>query len=229
MSMYTSSVIIIVNRIRFKGTMTKWPIKNLNRNIIAYLTIFHVVKYGDLKMLGLYLETSYNKSWILQYVKYTKRINIAKFHDKIMCFWQKKSENATKHKIKQKSLPEPRIEPWTFCTLVGCVTSGPRSQLKVSIVVKLFNCFNAMVRNINKKPKHFNKFIFSCYILTYTDTYIWLFLIFTGYGSRFHCLNINNIRQFWPKDSMFNFEVVDSKRFMHSINAMTLKHAIMNI
>jgi len=52
-----------------------------------------------------------------------------------------KTENQT-----WKSLPEPGIEPGTPCTPVGCVTSGPPSQLNVSIVFKQINCFNAMGR-----------------------------------------------------------------------------------
>ena len=58
------------------------------------------------------------------------------------------------------------IEAGTSRAQVGCVTSGQTSQLKVTIVVKLFNCFNAMCRNVNKQsricgPHIFNKVIFS--------------------------------------------------------------------
>jgi len=34
------------------------------------------------------------------------------------------------------------FEPGTSCTQSGCVTTAPPSQLGVSIVVKLLNCFN---------------------------------------------------------------------------------------
>jgi len=43
-----------------------------------------------------------------------------------------------------KTLPEPGIEPVTSYTQSGCVTTAPSSKLRVSIVVKLFNCFDAM-------------------------------------------------------------------------------------
>jgi len=51
-------------------------------------------------------------------------------------------------------------------TQSGCVTSAPPSQLRVTIVVKLFNCFNAIGQNVNKQsqiggPHIFNKFIFT--------------------------------------------------------------------
>ena len=52
------------------------------------------------------------------------------------------------------------------CTQSGCVTTAPQSQLRVSIVVKLFNSFDAMGQNVNKQsqicgPDIFNKYIFS--------------------------------------------------------------------
>jgi len=64
-----------------------------------------------------------------------------------MCFWTKK--------LKQE------LEPWTSCTQSGCVTTAPPSQLRASIIVKLFDCFDAMGQHVNKKKPHiFNKFIF---------------------------------------------------------------------
>jgi len=116
----------------------------------------------------------------------------------IMSFWQKiKSQhNRTQN---QPCLPEPGIEPRTSRTTVGCVTSGTPSQQKVSMVVKLFNCFNAMVQNVNKHskicgPHMFMKFIFSVIFFTCMDNYIWQFLIFTllKYGLNISC------KQFWP-------------------------------
>jgi len=62
-----------------------------------------------------------------------------------------KHTTTTKHQIKYKYLSKPIIETGTSPTPVGCVTSGPPSQLKVSIVVNPFNCFNAMDRNVNKQ------------------------------------------------------------------------------
>jgi len=69
-------------------------------------------------------------------------------------------------KTKQKPLLEQWIKPWTSRTQCGSDTSAPPSQLRVSIVVKLFNSFDAMSRNINKQiriwgPHLFNKLI-SC-------------------------------------------------------------------
>ena len=53
----------------------------------------------------------------------------------------------------------------TSCTQSGCVITAQPSQLSVSIVVKLFKCFDAMGRNVAKQsqicgPHIFNKFIF---------------------------------------------------------------------
>ena len=50
-------------------------------------------------------------------------------------------------------------------TLVGAVTTATPSQLRVLIVVKPFNCFDAMGRHVNKQsqicgPDIFNKYIF---------------------------------------------------------------------
>jgi len=48
-------------------------------------------------------------------------------------------------------LLEPGIEPGTSCSQNGCVTTAPTSQLKVSIVVKLFNYFDAVGQNTDLK------------------------------------------------------------------------------
>jgi len=70
-----------------------------------------------------------------------------------MCLWTKsKNTTTTKQKIKpKKPLPELGIEPGASCTQSGCVTTAPPSQLRVSIVNKLFNCFDTMGRNVNKQ------------------------------------------------------------------------------
>jgi len=62
------------------------------------------------------------------------------------------------------------IEPGTTCTQSGCVTTAPPSQLKVSIVVKIFNFLGAMGRKVNKQrqicgPDIFNLYIFSVLFL----------------------------------------------------------------
>ena len=58
----------------------------------------------------------------------------------------------------------------TSCTQSGCVITAQPSQLSVSIVVKLFNCFDAMGRKVNTQslmcvPNIFNKYIFSVIFL----------------------------------------------------------------
>jgi len=65
-----------------------------------------------------------------------------------------------------KPLPQTGIEPGTSRTQSGCVTFAPPSQLRVTIEVKLFNCFDAMGRNVNKQsricgPHIFNKSSFT--------------------------------------------------------------------
>jgi len=47
----------------------------------------------------------------------------------------------------------PEIEPGNSCTESECVTTAPASQLRVSIVVKLFNCFDDMGRNVNTQSR----------------------------------------------------------------------------
>ena len=85
-----------------------------------------------------------------------------------------KSKNTTtsKQKMKQQKTLAGSGD-WTrdiFCTQSGCVTTAPPSELTVSIVVKPFNCFDAMGRNVNKQsqlcgPDIFNKCIFSAIFL----------------------------------------------------------------
>jgi len=65
---------------------------------------------------------------------------------------------------------EPGIEPRASFTQSGCVTSAPPSQLRVSIVVKPFNSFDAISGNVNKQsqicgPDIFNKYMFSVIFL----------------------------------------------------------------
>ena len=50
-----------------------------------------------------------------------------------------------------KALPELGIEHGTSCTQSGCVTTAPLSQLRVTSEVNLFNCLDAMGRNVNKQ------------------------------------------------------------------------------
>jgi len=68
---------------------------------------------------------------------------------------------------------ETGIEPGSR-TPVGCVTSGPPSQLQLRSVVKLFNCFKAIGWNVNKESQIYGPRIFNkknLYIFTYMDNY----------------------------------------------------------
>jgi len=88
----------------------------------------------------------------------------------IMCFGQKakprqrQNKKASKHKNHCQS---QEIEPGTFRTPAGCITSGPLSQLNISIEIMLFYYFSIMNRNINKQRPNllallfFNKVVFS--------------------------------------------------------------------
>jgi len=86
-------------------------------------------------------------------------------------FGQKvKTQQQQNKKSNIKTLAGPGIKPGTSCTQSGCVTTAPPSQLNVSIVYQLFNCCDAMSRNVNKQsricgPHIFNKFIFSLIFL----------------------------------------------------------------
>jgi len=96
----------------------------------------------------------------------------------------KNTTTAAKQNYNLKPLPEPEIEPGSSSTQSGCVTSALRSQLRVTIVVKLFNCFSAMGRNVNKQRSiaGHTRGIFFCNIFTCMDIYIWQFLKFTEVG-----------------------------------------------
>jgi len=76
-----------------------------------------------------------------------------------------KTQQQQNKKSNIKPLPEPGVEPGTSCTQSGCVTNAPPSQLKVSIVVKPFNCFDAMGRNLNKQSQICGPDIFNKYFL----------------------------------------------------------------
>jgi len=113
-------------------------------------------------------------------------------------FLDQKSKKKTTAQLKikhKKPLLEPGIDPRTSCAQSRCVTPAPPSQLRVTIVVKLFNCFNTMGRNANKQnricgPHIFNKFIFSVIFLHACITFLAVSYI---YGSRFYCLNMVKI------------------------------------
>jgi len=121
-------------------------------------------------MLGLYLYTLVigHKSCSLLSIlnKLTLHKELQNFVTNHV-FWTKSKNTKT---TKSKPLPEPGIEPGTSRNQSGYVTSAPPSQLRISIVVKLFNDFDAMGRNVNKQsriygPHFFNKFICSVIFL----------------------------------------------------------------
>ena len=48
------------------------------------------------------------------------------------------------------------IEPGTSCTQSGCVTTAPPSQMRVTIVKKLFNCIININNNYNNNNNNNN-------------------------------------------------------------------------
>ena len=142
------------------------------RRLLCYQIIDCVM---TLKMLGLYLYTlkigqkSCNMLSILKKLLLQKELQTLW---QIMYFWTK-SKNSSSTKQKKSNIKTlAGAGNWTRDLLhpKRCVTTAPPSQLRVSIVVKLFKCFDAMGRNVNKQsricgPHIFNKFIFFCNIL----------------------------------------------------------------
>ena len=129
-------------------------------------------------MLGRYLRIPLLLVQILQYVLciLNKRNNT--ILRQIISF-EEKSKNTTKQNKKSniKILARSGNRTWELSLPVGCIPTGPPSQLQVSIVVKLFYYFNATGGNVNKQSQNcgshlFNKIIFSRNILTCMDNYI---------------------------------------------------------
>ena len=111
-----------------------------------------------------------------------------------MCFGQKsKITTTTKQKIKHKNPCRSRgLNPGPLAPKADGFTTAPPSQLRVSIVDKPFNCFDAMGRNVNKQsqicgPDIFNKYIFS--VIFYMHEQLYLAVPHIN-GSRFRCLNM---------------------------------------
>ena len=139
--------------------------------------LYHSSAQNVLKMLCLYLYTV-----IIGH----KSCNILSILNKLTLL--KVLHNYVTHNTKKSNIKtEPEIEPGTSCTQSGCVTIAPPSQLKVSIEVKPFNCFDAIGRNVNKqsqnlRARHNKQIHFFCNIFTCMNNYIWQFLVFTGVG-----------------------------------------------
>ena len=97
-----------------------------------------------------------------------------------MCFGRKsKNTTTTKQKMKHKTLAGAGNETQDLST----------SQLRVTIVVKLFNLLDAIGRTVNKQsricgPHIFNKFVFSVIFLHAWITILGSFsyIVFTGVG-----------------------------------------------
>ena len=127
----------------------------------------NIISIG-LKMLGLYFYTplighnSYYLLSILNKLTLLKKLQTVLTNSVFLD--KKKKQLQLQQKI--KPLPKPGIEHGTSCTQSGRVSSVPPSQLRVTIVFKLFNCLDAIGRNVNKQtricgPRIFNKFTFS--------------------------------------------------------------------
>jgi len=115
----------------------------------------HILTYtniGLLKMLGLYFYTliichkSYNILSILNQLTLQKKLPPVVTNN---VFWRQ-NKNKTSN---TKPLPEPGREPVTFCIQSGCITSVPPSHLRVSVVIKLYNCFDAMGGNVKEQNR----------------------------------------------------------------------------
>ena len=173
---------LLVNTKKFKTTrrdlqyvITNIIIYNSSMENVKVLFFLFPLKSSAIKMLGLHLNTliighkSCNMLSILN--KWTLLKEMQKFVTKIVLLEKSKHTTTTKQNNQTyKPLPEPGIEPVTSCTKSGCVTTAPPSQLRVSIVVKPFNYFDAMGLNVNKQiqicgPDIFNKYIFSVLFL----------------------------------------------------------------
>ena len=61
-----------------------------------------------------------------------------------------------------------------------------------SIVVKLFNCFDAMGRNLNKLSRICGPYIFKFFFFSVVFLHAWITILgsFFFYRSMFHCLNM---------------------------------------
>jgi len=71
-------------------------------------------------------------------------------------FFDKKYKHNNNKKQKNQTLKTlARAGNWTqdSCTQSQCVTIAPPSQLRESIVAKLFNCFDAIGQNVNKQSR----------------------------------------------------------------------------
>jgi len=76
-------------------------------------------------------------------------------------------------------MPEPGFEPGNSGTQTDAL---PLSQLRVTIVVKLYNCFDAIGRNVNKQGRICGPHIFNIFFsvtclharITIFDSFLYL-------------------------------------------------------
>ena len=108
-------------------------------------------------------------------------------------FFDKTVNTQQQQQNKQKKPCRSReLNPGTLAPKADAKTTARPCQLRVSIVVKPFNCFYAMGRNVNKQsqicgPDIFNKNIFLYYFHMNELLYLAVFHI---KGSMFRCLNM---------------------------------------
>jgi len=122
---------------------------------------------SSLKMLGLYLDTLYNQSQMLQFVKNTKWINIAKgiatFRDKIMCFGQKGKNTTTtttnkKSNIKILARDGSRRRDFSHCSPMRCLlTTKTTEHIYCYQAIKLravkYHAFGMRIMLLNPKSR----------------------------------------------------------------------------
>ena len=105
-----------------------------------------------LQMLGLYLFTLIKGHKYCNMLSILNELTLVKELQNFvtMFFWKKsKITTTTKHKNPCQSR---ELKPGALALKVDtCVTSAPPSQLRISILIKLFNCFDAMDRNVKKQ------------------------------------------------------------------------------
>jgi len=122
-------------------------------------------------MLGLYLYTliighnSCNIISILNELPLQKKLHNFVTNNVFLDKEVETQQQQNEKKSNIKPLPEPWIKTGSSHTQSGCVASAPSHQLRLSIVVKLFNCFDAIGWNAYKQsricgPHIFNKVFF---------------------------------------------------------------------
>ena len=142
---------------------------------------------NTLKTLGLYLYTLIIGHTFCNMLSMLNKLTLNREWQTLVtdnAFLNKKVKTQPQQNKKIKHKNPCRVRELNPEPLSPKADTVPLSQLRVSIVVKPFNCFDVMGRNVNKQsqicgPDIFNKYIFFCNIFTRMNNYIWQFLIFT--------------------------------------------------